>query len=117
MRKRIIFILAVAVVLFVSVVKAQRIQPTTPGFTKLATQATPVFTDATCPDGATCNYFITSTNAAGESTASNTVSAAIPPTGVHTVTINGVVVPGATSYTLYQSILSLPPTITSVVVN
>jgi hypothetical protein len=116
MCKRIVLVIAVAVILLVTGTKAQKISPQTPGFTKLATQATPVFTDATCPDGATCNYFITSTNGAGESNPSNTVSAAIPPTGVHTVTINGVVVPGATSYTLYQSILSLPPTITSVVV-
>jgi hypothetical protein len=86
-------------------------------FIKIASQASPVFTDATCPNGATCTYYITLINPAGESSPSNQVSGTVPASGVHTITINGTTTPGAKTYNLYQSIIPLPATITSIVVN
>jgi hypothetical protein len=118
MAKKLYFSLITAFLFFavpatVQLLAAQQL----PNFIKIASQATPIFVDATCPNGATCTYYITSINPAGESAPSNQVSGAVPATGVHTITINGTVTPGAKSYNLYQSIIPLPATITSIVVN
>jgi hypothetical protein len=115
--KKILFVVFIFLVVFLTQNVVQTNGQQLPNFTKINSQTTPVFVDATCPDGATCTYYITSINPAGESSPSNQVSGTVPATGVHTITINGMVTPGAKSYNLYQSIIPLPATITSIVVN
>jgi len=91
------------------------------GFTKIASVTTgTTYTDGTCPDGATCYYQVTALNGTLESGPSNTVSAAIPATGTHTVTLNwkaattGVT---PTSYNVYQGQAPVPPVVSPAVTN
>ncbi len=91
------------------------------GFTKIASVTTGTsYTDASCPDGATCAYEVTAYDAAGESAPAGPVSAAVPATGTHTVALSWTAGAGGgtpTGYNVYQQQSPVPPTGFKAVIN
>lgn len=82
----------------------------TSGFTKVNTAAITgtTFTSGTLVDGSLYNVEVTAVNAAGESGPSTIVSGQIPATGTHTFTLTWTVSAGATSYNVYDQLVTVP---------
>lgn len=81
-----------------------------PGYTKV--NASPIsgtaFTSQTLINGATYNVEITAVNAAGESGPSTILTGTVPPSGTHTFTVNWLASTGATSYNVYDQVVTIP---------
>ena len=82
----------------------------TPGFTKVNTLpiTTTSFTSGNLVDGGFYNVQVTAVNQAGESGPSTTVSGMVPATGTHTFTITWTASATATSYNVYDQLVTTP---------
>jgi hypothetical protein len=93
------------------------------GFVKLSNVAVLTYTDATCPDLTTCEYFIVAVDASGVESAGascaalqlcvngNIVVAQMPSSGVHTVTLSwGASPTTGVTYNVYSHAGPLPAT-------
>jgi hypothetical protein len=93
----------------------------TTGFTKINTSpvTTTTFTTGTLTDGVAVSFEVTAVNSAGESGPSNIVSGVVPATGTHTATLTWTASAGATSYNVYDQIVTIPnpPAALNLVIN
>jgi hypothetical protein len=88
-----------------------------PGYTKLnaAALTATTYTDTTCADTTTCFYYVTAVNTFGESSPSAIITAVIPVTGTHTVSLSWTSTVG--SYNIYRGATPLPPSAFTATVN
>lgn len=79
------------------------------GYAKVTSVTTTTYTDTTVTSGQVWNYYVTATNAAGESAPSNIVTAVTPATAVaHSNALSWTGSAGATGYNVYREQVTVP---------